>query len=256
MSNRPIQIGDFVDISGPGVNQRYIIRNITTEGIHVSTEQSPDTVSLLVGSGNDWKIHGTDTVYQIIFSAAPELTLILSNLPLDQLKEVALFTLLPTAKKVIEFCKSAGRHDLCRDIDFWNRWEQLHPPHPKWIFWMGRTLKQWSDDGKFGEGKVDFFKGHSPRQSSFYDYETDDLRRVTEDELDTIVSKEPFTVTDPDSTDSSITIQGKPETGIKSVTLRDFIERMQLAHAPGKSIGDPEKPEFAGITDENKVTWE
>ena len=58
--SREIKVGDFVNVSGPNLNQTYIIRNVGSERIYISTEQDPNRQSLLVGSGNLWNVYGTN----------------------------------------------------------------------------------------------------------------------------------------------------------------------------------------------------
>ena len=82
----------------------------------------------------------------------------------DISKEIAYS--LSTVRRVVEFCQSSQRPHICADVDFWDRWEELHPPHPEWIFYYEVANKT-----------IQFNKGDAPEVATFWDETLDLLHR-------------------------------------------------------------------------------
>lgn len=123
MTNRQIQIDDFVFISGADINDKYIIRNITPKGIYISTDQNPEHVSLLYWTGSHWDIHGTsEGKYQLKFMGNSELisNSHLSELPIEILHETIINLKL---SDIINLCSTNKylNEKICKNDVFWKK---------------------------------------------------------------------------------------------------------------------------------------
>lgn len=270
---RPIQIGDLVDVKGlnSDFHQIYIIGDISGRNdIIIYKKESPNEQFLLLDVGYTWKIQGLEIPHNITFSPSslstltsqlsslslsipqpPPSTLISPsvNAPLEIWKEIALF--LPTVKKVLNFCRSSGKTEICIDVHFWNQWDSYHPSHSEWIF--GEKVNLWYRLGDAPEdAKLLYPISNGPIK----------VKSVTEDDLDTIVSDKPFMVVDNryiQGESLNFDIKSNPETGIKGITLRDFLEQIDSQYDDVYDKYYPEKPAgdfFYGIDKNMEIIWD
>jgi len=65
--DRSVQEGDLALV----VDQTYIIRRITDEGMYISSEETPDKLSLLINDNNQWHVYMYNFPHTVTFQAAP-----------------------------------------------------------------------------------------------------------------------------------------------------------------------------------------
>ena len=99
MATRSIQPDDYVLLTSAGKSQTYLIEDITTEGIYISSLIDSTQKVLLISTPNGWKVQGSVIDYKIdfvskenpplIFTEIEDINiLILNNLDDDALKSV------------------------------------------------------------------------------------------------------------------------------------------------------------------------
>jgi len=112
--SRPIRIGDWVLIN----NYHYIIRHLSPEGIYISSEHEPQSMSLLVQSGrrSKWQVYQYHVPHTVTFKAATVDNY--SNLPFEIIMKTALSL---NQESIENLCLTSSTFNqvICNNDYFW-----------------------------------------------------------------------------------------------------------------------------------------
>lgn len=108
---RPIEINDFVTVSFDHSSQTYIIKDIQSDGIHISPISNIDQKFLLVETSGKWQLSGISEPHKVEFSNRESLPqLLFTEIPdidLEILKDVnddILYSVCQTSRYAKELC--------------------------------------------------------------------------------------------------------------------------------------------------------
>ena len=109
---RTIQLGDLAVVN----DHPFIIRQISNEGIYISSELDSDQLSLLINQGGNWQVYLFNVPHTVRFEIAPDNYF---NLPPEMIRKIA-FNL--NTNEINNLCLTSQTFNqtICNDDYFWN----------------------------------------------------------------------------------------------------------------------------------------